>query len=238
MGGVAPHGAEVGGKAMLTGVACAAAIVAVAYSVWFVGRQGTPWAGTVVKTAAVLLLVLLGVLQGAPGWIVAGLGLGALGDLALSRPGQRAFLVGMAAFAAGHLAYAAAFWLRGVAVVADGGGDWAGLWVLAPVVVIIALTEVWLAPHTAALRWPVRAYVGVIGVMAGVVALVPGHSGLAVVQVGAALFVVSDVLLAVRMFRVTYAGRAAVLAHLVWPTYWVGQALIVLGSLFYWAPKG
>ena len=36
----------------------------------------------------------------------------AAGDFLLSRPGQKMFLAGMVAFAAGHLAYIAGFWTR------------------------------------------------------------------------------------------------------------------------------
>ena len=61
------------------------------------------WGRSALKTGAVFILALMAALK-MPLLAVA-LGLCALGDLALSRPGERAFLAGVASFAAGHLAY-------------------------------------------------------------------------------------------------------------------------------------
>lgn len=173
---------------------------------------------SVLKTAATVGLALGAGALGAPGLVVLGLWLGAAGDLALSRPGQGAFLAGMGAFAAGHLAYAAAF-----LAAATAGPDWLPLAALA---VLGASTEFWLSPRTGDLRAPVRAYVLVILAMAAAALAWAGASPAA--RAGAGFFVLSDLLLAIDLFVLPgRPGRA--LPRAVWASYWGGQALIALG---------
>jgi uncharacterized membrane protein YhhN len=160
-------------------------------------------------------LALGGLIAGAPAAITAGLALGALGDFALARPGQRAFLAGMAAFGLGHLAYATALWT-------GAAGPW---WAVLAVLALAASTELWLAPRLPApLKAPVRAYVGLIALM-GVAAL--GQPG-AAVRAGAALFLASDAVLAWQKFVAPRPQPAA--ARAVWLLYWSGQALILWGA--------
>lgn len=180
-------------------------------------KPGASRQRSAVKTASVGLLVVAGVLADAPPAIILGLALGSAGDLALSRPGQKSFLVGMAVFAAGHLAYAGWFWAA-----SDGA-----ILVL-PSLIMLALavsTEFWLIPHTGALRWPVRGYVAIIALMAIAATGLPAHRWGA--QTGAALFVLSDLLLAIHIFRLPRPW----LAYLLWPAYWLGQMMILAGSL-------
>lgn len=163
------------------------------------------------KTAPVAVLAV-GALAFGPLWLALGLGLSALGDWALSRDGDRAFLAGLISFAAAHLAYIALF---------------SGAQVPLGALVLLALaisTEFWLIPHTGALRWPVRGYVGIICVM-GAFAL-----GLPQARLGAGVFIVSDLILAVQLFRLRpgtalykLAGRA------LWGLYIAAQALIFAG---------
>ena len=203
-----------------TCIAIGAALAAL-YGARYAGAA--PSAGkSLVKTAATAALAIAAVPLGAPWAVIAGLALGALGDLCLSRPGDRAFLAGMAAFAAGHLAYAAAFLVAG-----------AGPLPLLPVAVLLLLvlsTEVWLAPQTGALRWPVRGYVVVITLMTlAAFSLPAGEKGSTVAIAGAALFVLSDLLLALETFVIASARSRQVLSRLLWPAYWGGQALILVG---------
>ena len=111
------------------------------YWVCFARGDASSWAKSTIKTLPVLTLAIVGVfhLLLAPQgfWVIPlGLALGALGDLLLSRPSDRAFLAGMAAFAAGHLAYVAGFWGRGGTLT---GWEWAALAVVAA---LILSTEV------------------------------------------------------------------------------------------------
>lgn len=209
----------------MTALLIIATLAAVAYQVAFAtkaeGQQS--WTGSAVKTTATGALALYALTTQAPGLITLGLALGAVGDFALSRPGKPAFLAGMAAFAAGHLAYAVAFrgWM----------GPGVAPWQIAALITLALLilsTEVWLAPRTADLRAPVRGYALIIGAMAALALLLP-PAGL-ITALGAALFVLSDTLLALRLFVAgTLAARLA-LGAAVWPAYWLGQYLILRGA--------
>ena len=182
------------------------------------GRDDTSWTRSAIKTTSTAALALAGALTGAPAAITAGLAAGSLGDLALSRPGPRAFLAGMGAFAVGHLAYLWHF----VALWTAPTPPWAAM---LGMVVLALSTEIWLAPRTGELRWPVRAYVVIIAAMAIAAMGLPGNQRLT--QLGAALFVLSDLLLALHLF----VAPRRWLALALWPAYWLGQALILTGSL-------
>ncbi len=58
--------------------------------------------------------------------------------------------------------------------------------------------------------------------------------GVRVLQLGSALFVLSDLVLAIRMSGPLTLGRAWVLSVAVWPLCWLGQALILIGGGVYW----
>lgn len=179
------------------------------------------WPKSAVKTGAVAALAGLGAWLGAPGLAVAGLALGALGDFFLSRPGERTFLAGMAAFAGGHLAYAALCYELGV-----------GALPTLPALGLTALgfgAAVFIAPRAgAALCWPVRAYIGVILAMA----LAALGVSAALVTAGALLFMASDFLLALQLFVLTVGRAHRAVGYAVWALYWPAQVLILLGALF------
>ncbi len=205
-----------------------AGAAAVVYGLRHAGQPAETWQASGVKTASTALLALAGWWGGAPLWIITGLALGSLGDFALSRPGTRAFLAGMIAFALGHLAYVAAF----VHLWSAGGGGFAPLvWpVLALMAALVVVTALWIAPRAGALRWPVRAYALVIGAMAVAAALLPEASGRTVTWIGVAMFVASDLILALRMFVLRDTGWKLAGARVLWPLYWGGQALILWGA--------
>lgn len=217
-----------------------AAVAALAYQIAFAGRpEGShSWPGSAVKTLSTALLALAGLAGQAPALIVAGLALGSAGDFALSRPGTRAFLAGMAAFALGHLAYVVAFVSRSLEIGGLAFGPvQTGLLVL--LALLLISTEVWLAPRTGALRWPVRFYGLIIGAMAAAVIVLPENTGDRILQAGAALFLLSDTLLSLRLFVARREPAQRALGYAVWPAYWAGQALILWGSGPYWFfPKG
>lgn len=174
------------------------------------------------KTCSVVLLSLGGLLAAAPLHVTVGLALCALGDYLITRRGNHTLEYAIAAFALGHLSYA----------------DWMYtpenamrmLWVL-PLVALAISTEFWLLPRTFALKFGVRIYIWIITFMAARALTLPYENRLAII--GAALFVFSDLLLALRLFVARDPGRQRLLSLLLWPAYWLGQALILLGSLGY-----
>ncbi len=193
-----------------------AAACALLYGLRWAASRTTSAARSTVKTASVACLALAGLTGGAPAPVVVGLALGAVGDFLLSRQGEGAFLGGMAAFAAGHLAYALAF-----------GAGMPGWPVLIALGLLATSTEAWLAPHTGALRWPVRGYVLVICAMATLAAA----RSEPLLRLGAALFVASDLMLALEIFVIRAPARPRLLCCALWPAYWGGQALILWALL-------
>jgi uncharacterized membrane protein YhhN len=148
---------------------------------------------------------------------VGGLLLGGLGDVALLGHGTW-FLVGMGAFALGHVCYLAAFPRRGAAATLRRRwwipvgylAVWAGLIVL-----------IWPGLDHG-LRVPVLGYSLLLTAMAASAA---GTGQVA--AIGGALFLASDGMLALGMAHVDFPGRGAA----VMPTYLAAQLLIALALL-------
>ncbi|MGD9862185.1 MAG: lysoplasmalogenase family protein [Pseudodonghicola sp.] len=173
-----------------------------------------------VKTAAVALLALAAAAGGAPMLLVLALALCALGDFCLSRPGALAFMAGVGAFAAGHLAYIALFLSREAADPAR----LAGLPQLAALTLLIALGAVMarlLAPRAGGLRGAVLAYIPVIlGMAAAALTLPP-----ALAVAAAAAFLLSDIILAFETFVLAPGHPLRRTApYAIWPLYWGAQA--------------
>ena len=187
--------------------------VALVY-LWATQKPPSVWR-SVIKTVPVASFAMAAAFAGAPWLLCAALGLSAVGDLALSRPGERAFLAGLGAFACAHLAFIALFWAAG-----------SGNVPLAPAIALVALglsTERWLIPHVGALRWPVRAYIAVIVGM-GVAATMVNS---AVLVLGAGCFIVSDLILALHLFRLAEGHPLKnPAARALWVLYIAAQALI------------
>lgn len=154
------------------------------------------------------------------GFIAAGMAAGFIGDLFMARvlPAPNRVLGGMAAFGIGHILYI-------VAVVTYAPIGWLGwlLWLgigaLLAYLVILRGEQVTLL-HRAALIYALL-LASTAGVSTGLALQQPIFTGLAV---GAALFLVSDLFIAVDLFK---PGRFPFLNNLIWLTYGPGQALIV-----------
>lgn len=148
--------------------------------------------------------------------VVAGLIFCLGGDVFLMLPAKY-FIVGLVSFLIGHLLYIAAF-------VSDGGFHLAWAWLI-PLAVYGVIYYRILAPGLGKLRGPVIVYILTILTMAwqawGRWSAMPAV-GTLLAAIGAALFVVSDSLLAYDRFRQKFwAARIVVLT-----TYWVAQWLI------------
>lgn len=203
-------------------IAAAAAVLAL----WYLGLTVRP-AGllrSAVKTGSVALLALAAWLAGAPGLLVAALLLCAAGDLCLSRNGETAFMAGVGAFAAGHLAYAVLFLSRPESSLAR----LAELpWILLAAVLAAmgAVMARLLAPRAGALTLPVLCYIPIILGMGMAALTLPGNGGLALVLPAALAFILSDLVLAAETFVLAeHAPARRITPYAVWPLYWGAQA--------------
>jgi uncharacterized membrane protein YhhN len=177
-----------------------------------------PWPGPerVLKALlmpALLLWVLAAAGRGAPRWLVAGLVFATVGDIAIDLD----FVAGMLGFLVMQLCYIAGF-VRAGAVRRIRQRWWP----------VLAYGTIWLAanvglgPQLGELRLPVAVYSLAICVMAALATAVSRRVG-----IGAALFVVSDALIAAGEAGVDVPLRSA----LVMPTYLAAQWCIASGWL-------
>ncbi len=145
--------------------------------------------------------------------ILVALALSWLGDVCLLSTKPRPFLAGLIAFLLAHVAYVAAFVVRGQ----DAAWSAAALMLLAlPAVGIFR----WLRPHLPEpMRLPVLAYVGAISAMLAASVGAVAAGGPAAVLIGALAFYLSD--LAVARDRFVAAG----FVNRAWglPLYYFGQ---------------
>lgn len=182
------------------------------------------WQVFVFKPLATLLILALALSQSAsvPAYrwaLIVGLVFSTAGDVFLMLPRDR-FIAGLVSFLIAHLFHIFAFSIE----VPFGTAPLLWLPFFAAGGVVVALVWRGLAP---ALRGAVIAYVVVIAVMAGQAAgrwhTLGGDAAL-MAALGAALFVVSDSLLAIHRFRAQFGAERA----LTLGTYWMAQLLIAL----------
>lgn len=151
-------------------------------------------------------------------WILVGLILSMVGDVALMFEGKAFFLSGLVSFLLGHVAYIVAFLLLGVAA------SWA-LGALAGAILFAWPVLTWLLPHVeAAMKAPVLGYVAVISLMIGLAVGTRGAGSTPLIAAGAALFYFSDLFVARDRFVVpSFTNELVGL-----PLYYSGQVLLAL----------
>ncbi len=191
---------------------------------YFVILPGPPSHRRVVwKTLPVLLLALYAFLMDAPVLLVLALLLSALGDAFLAYPGERNFMGGLASFLLAHVAYSVLFLMIGHL----------GFLLDEPVRLAAAALLVVLAAGLVVLLWrpagrlapAVLAYASVIVAMAILSLSVPA----VVVFAGAALFLSSDIVLAIHTFRMDESHPLRGLASIyVWASYFAAQLVLTL----------
>jgi len=160
--------------------------------------------------------------------IAVGMTLGALGDLFMAKllPLPQYVLWGMGAFGLGHVAYISAFWrlgnLRGLNAA---GPRWGSLAVWLLIGLIGWYIAVYRGQKPTVLHWAALPYAlllaGTAGLASGLAAQAPAFVPLAL---GSALFLLSDLILAARLFSGTHFY---LIDDVVWLTYGPAQALIV-----------
>lgn len=160
--------------------------------------------------------------RGGAAWaLIMALVLHAAGD-GLLNLGARYLLAGMAMFFVGHLAYIAAFLPFRFATKALSARP---RLVIAVLLIVMTALTVYIWPRlTGVMAVAAPIYAAALTAMA--VAALLGHWRGPWVPIGALLFVLSDVLLGLRMF-----DDQNDLAFLVWPTYVAAQILMPLGYL-------
>lgn len=175
------------------------------------------------KTLPVVLLAVYAYLVGAHPLLVAALVLGSLGDWSLAFEGDRAFIGGVAAFLAAHVAYVAL-----LLTITDPALAVSMPWrivagCLVALLTLGVLTRIWRPAGRLAL--PIGLYVLLFMVLVWLTL------GLAnpLVFVGASLFILSDIVLTIRKY---WTGpdhpidRAA--AYFVWMTYYAAQVILTV----------
>jgi len=174
--------------------------------------------GKPLASALFVWLGFTGLSAGDPvgGWMVVALVLCAIGDVLLIE--DRTFDAGLVAFLLGHLAYVYAFHS------ATSVTRWP-IAVALPLLAAAAVIARWLWPRLGARRGPVLVYIAAITLMvwgAGAVAAAGTRSPK--VALGAALFFISDLLVA----RQRFVSRALANRVVGLPTYYAAQFLLGL----------
>jgi hypothetical protein len=164
-------------------------------------------------------------------WLAIGMTFGFLGDLFMAgmMPGGRNVLGGMATFGLGHVAYIMGIWRFGSQVgLTDGVSRWGSLgawWIIGAVAWYFV---VYRGQQTTTLHQVALPYALLLASTAGVA------TGLAIQQgqfawlaVGAALFLISDLILAAELFN---GLKFPLIGDVIWLTYGPGQMLIVYSA--------
>jgi uncharacterized membrane protein YhhN len=176
------------------------------------------------KTGSVLVLAVAVWWGGGASWAVVGLLAASLGDLALSRAGERAFQAGVAAFAVAQICFVLGFDVDVGSVLGLGGG------LPSPLIALLtagALVALGLGSGGTLTRGLVAIYVPLLlGI--GLMALASGNLWWIA---GAALFIISDALIAVSLFERVPALAKQRLAYLVWASYWPAVTCLSVGFL-------
>lgn len=192
----------------------------------FIVNLRQSWLRSAVKTLSTALLAWLAWLLKGPDLLIIGLALGSLGDLFLSREGDKAFLGGLASFLAAHVAYIALFLQQGAGLSILTSEPWRGVAAVFVGVFALAMLLVLLRRVPPPMRIPVIAYSLTIMLM-GVTALTTSNW---LVIAGAALFMASDSLLGWERFvSPAISTYRSLQRYAVWILYYLAQLLITLG---------
>jgi uncharacterized membrane protein YhhN len=203
-----------------------ALIAGIAYGVYFF-RRPPSLARTVTKTAAVGLMALASLLAGLPWPLTLALTLSACGDFFLAGENERGLRFGLASFLLAHLAYVALF-LAFAPPLNDAHWTVAQLpqWrfiVMAGVVIAAGGLLAWLWPSLGAMRLPVSLYVAaILAMVLTSLALSPDYEQ---ARIGALMFLASDAILSVQLFKARLKGWPGGLA--VWWLYYLGQLALI-----------
>jgi uncharacterized membrane protein YhhN len=207
-----------GGQTMPDRLAMPVFLLGVVLAVSHLGNEwvqlAQPW-GPVWKASGIVVLGLAAFFWRAP-LVGVALLLSAAGDVLLELDGL--FVAGMGAFGAAHVVYSIIFGLK---LKRDGVAPMG--WLAAGAVLAVSVVlMVWLRPGMGGLEIPATAYQVIITVMA-LLAVLSRASVLA--KVGALVFMLSDTLIAIRLFQEITPPLGS-----VWITY-IGAQIMLCWSL-------
>lgn len=194
----------------------AAAAVALAYLV-----LQRPYAGDVALKTSMCVLLAVAAFRGKLKLFALGLLFSAAGDAFLAYDGERLFVPGLASFLVTHVLYAVVFVLATKGAAAPTSAGRKAMLAIVPTFAVAYSALLW--PNLGALAIPVMLYIAAIVVMTMLSLRVRAIE----VPLGAALFMVSDSLIALEKFL----WQTAWVGPLVWITYALAQLLITRGML-------
>jgi uncharacterized membrane protein YhhN len=203
-------------------------VAALAYGLYFL-RRTPSLARAGVKTLAIGAPAAGFIIAGAPFPLVLALAASALGDFFLAFDKKWLLPLGILSFLIAQLVYFVIF-----AAIWFFSGDNSPLWPRYLAMGVVIATSlgflIWMAPKLGWMAFGVVPYAVAITGMAAMAMWMPWDGWPA--MLGAALFVVSDFVLATELFRLPEdAPVRRVTAPVVWWTYVAAQALIVTGIL-------
>ena len=205
-------------------------ICSLLYGFWFTKQQPSVLR-TILKAIPVGCLAFICVILAGPITLTLALVLGALGDIFLSREGERNFLFGLGAFLLGHIAYILLLAMIGEGASAILEQPWRLLACLVLVAVAVFVTRQ-LLPHLGELKNPVLVYVAVITLMGAAAFTLPITWPYILAIFGALLFITSDSILGFETFVFDPSGSEKKWSSpVLWFFYWGGQLMITAAVL-------
>jgi uncharacterized membrane protein YhhN len=212
-----------GGIGNIDNIALPISLVAAVLYLLMLGQRPS-WRLSVLKTLSTALLALIAWRMSGPALLIAGLALSALGDLFLSRDGEKAFISGLVSFLAAHVAYIVLF-----ASIGQGPAVLLSMPLFpaaaAMVAASLALLRIILRHVSGELRVPVMVYCTAL-VLMGLAAFATERP---LIIAGAVMFVASDAILAWEKFVETAASaRKPPMRLAVWALYYAAQVTFLL----------
>ncbi|WP_420641201.1 lysoplasmalogenase [Candidatus Leptofilum sp.] len=164
-------------------------------------------------------------------WLAIGMTFGFLGDLFMAGvlPGGRNVLGGMAAFGLGHVAYIIGIWRFGNQIgLTDGTTRWGSLIVWWMIGAAAWYFVVYRGQQPTTLHQATLPYALLLASTAGVATSLAIQQGqFTWLAIGAALFLISDLIIATQLFNGT---SFYLIGDVIWLTYGPGQMLIVFSA--------
>lgn len=198
--------------------------IALGMTYWLTGEALPSLPAALLKASGIVVLAIYALRLKTPDCrlFAAALGMSAIGDILMNLAPMAA---GLSAFLIAHLLYLAVF-VRAMRRGGMRGGAWKWAALVALGALVVAM-PVYLWADLGDMRLPVIAYTGAIAVMAVTALWAPSH-GIAL-PAGAALFIISDSLIAIGAFKPENGLPDLLFDPGIWASYVAAQILLTLG---------